>query len=81
MASETEATSTDAVITPRLWTAGPAGRRRSFIANLAAGEICEYRKLPYQLTLRDIRDRYRQAVMGLRDVLSLLGDSTQSMWD
>ena len=66
MASETEATSTDVLITPQSWTAVPLGRRRSFIAYLAAiaGGVWEYRELLYQLTLRDVRIRYKQAVMG-----------------
>lgn len=66
MASETEATSTDALTTPQLWTAAPLGRRRSFIAYLAviASDIWDYRELLYQLTLRDIRVKYKQTVMG-----------------
>ena len=46
--------------------AGPAGRRShplSAIAELVA-DLREYRYLLYQLTLRDIRIRYKQAVMG-----------------
>ena len=44
----------------------PVGSRRSFIANLAAiaGDVWDYRELLYQLTLRDIRIKYKQAVMG-----------------
>ncbi len=66
MASETEAASTDALTPPQSWTAVPVGRRRSFIAYLAAiaSDMWEYRELLYQLTLRDVRIRYKQAVMG-----------------
>jgi lipopolysaccharide transport system permease protein len=45
----------------------PEEPRRSFIGDLrtiAINEIWRYRELLYQLTLRDIRIRYKQAVMG-----------------
>jgi ABC-type polysaccharide/polyol phosphate export permease len=45
----------------------PAEPRRSIVGDLrtiAVNEIWRYRELLYQLTLRDIRIRYKQAVMG-----------------
>jgi ABC-type polysaccharide/polyol phosphate export permease len=45
----------------------PEESRRSMVGDLrtiAVGEIWRYRELLYQLTLRDIRIRYKQAIMG-----------------
>ncbi|MDH4317069.1 MAG: hypothetical protein OEV64_01645, partial [Desulfobulbaceae bacterium] len=41
--------------------------KNSFISELGVivRELVEYRELLYQITLRDIRIRYKQAVMGL----------------
>ena len=45
----------------------PAPRRRSLLRDLheiAVDELWKYRELLYELTLRDVRIRYKQAVMG-----------------
>jgi lipopolysaccharide transport system permease protein len=54
---------TDIVLTSTL----PVERRRSLLGDLheiAVDELWKYRELLYQLMLRDIRIRYKQAVMG-----------------
>src|SRR6185437_3924624 len=54
---------TEFVLTSEL----PAQRRRSLVGDLreiAVDELWKYRELLYQLMLRDVRIRYKQAVMG-----------------
>lgn len=64
MASAFEATSQNSPTTAQAPAA--IGRRHSFVGILAeiATDIWQYRELLYQLTLRDIRVRYKQTVMG-----------------
>lgn len=46
-------------------TSGSAPRRPRRVLTTVVRELIEYRDLLYQLTLRDVRIRYAQAVMGL----------------